>query len=359
VAKRATAKEVAERAGVSRTTVSFVLNNVPGMRISDETRQSVLQAALALDYHPDATARHMVSGRTNMLGFVLNQDVEQALADHFLPRVLTGFSQAAAAQGYKVLFEPIPPEGAYSAYSQLVRERHVDAFALSGPRLNDEALLQSQVQNAPVVLLGQLPNSRLPFVDVDNQGGAALATRHLIGLGHRRIGLITNAQPIYTASADRLEGYRLALQDSNLPYDPQLVRYGNFTPQSGYQAMEALLAARPPLAAVFVASDTVALGALQCLRHSNRRVPQDMALVGFDDIPLVEFIDPPLTTVRLPAFGLGWGAGELLARMIAGDEIQNPHVILETELIVRDSCGANRQRAAPRSSGAEEVNLNK
>ena len=350
MAKRATAKEVADRAGVSRTTVSFVLNNVAGMRISDETRQAVLQAAQELDYHPDATARRMVSGRTKMLGFVLNQNLDQALADQFLPQVLTGFSQAAAAQGYKVLFETIPPETADTAYAQLVHERHVDGFALSGPRLDDGARLSAQVQNAPVVLLGQLPESTQPFVDVDNQGGAALATQHLLGLGHRRIGLITNAEPIYTASADRLAGYHRALETAGLPFNPELVRYGNFTPQSGTQAMAELLALKPAPTAVFVASDTVALGALQCLRRLHVRVPSDMALVGFDDIPLVEFIDPPLTTVRLPAYGLGWGAGELLTRLIGGDTVENPRVFLETELIVRESCGAN---TAPSTAEAE------
>lgn len=357
MAKRVTAKEVAERAGVSRTTVSFVLNNVTGMRISDDTRQAVLQAARDLDYHPDATARRMVSGRTKMLGFVLNQNVDQALADHFLPRVLAGFSQAAAALDYKILFEPIPPEAAASAYKQLVRERHVDGFALSGPRLDDEELLDEQMQSAPVVLLGQLPNSQLPFVDVDNMGGAAMATRHLIGLGHSRIALVTNAQPVYTASIHRLAGYRQALEGAGLPFDLGLVRYGNFTPQSGFQAMEELLTLDPAPTAVFVASDTVALGALQCLRRHDLHVPEDMALVGFDDIPLVEFIDPPLTTVRLPAFGLGWGAGDLLTRMIAGDEIRNPQVILETELVIRESCGASRQPAARTPPYPKEVRL--
>jgi DNA-binding LacI/PurR family transcriptional regulator len=344
--KRATAKEVAERAGVSRTTVSFVLNNVAGMRISEETRQNVLQAAQALDYHPDAMARRMVTGRTKILGFVLSQNLDQALADHFVPTVLNGFSQAAAALGYKVLFEPIPPEAATGAYTRLVRERHVDGFALSGPRVDDDELRRVGEQRAPVVIMGQLPGSSFPFVDVDNQGGAALATRHLIGLGHQRIALITNAAPVYTASADRLAGYRQALEAAGLPFVPELVRHGNFTPQSGVAAMEALLQADPRPTAVFVASDTVALGALQCLRRNRLRIPEDLAVVGFDDIPLVEFIDPPLTTVRLPAFGLGWGAGELLTRMISGEAINNPQVILETELIVRESCGAGLSRPA-------------
>jgi LacI family transcriptional regulator len=345
--KRATAKEVAERAGVSRTTVSFVLNNVAGMRISEETRQNVLQAAQALDYHPDATARRMVTGRTKILGFVLSQNLDQALADHFVPTVLNGFSQAAAALGYKVLFEPMPPEASAGAYTRLVRERHVDGFALSGPRVDDDELWRIEEQRAPVVIMGQLPGSNFPFVDVDNQGGAALATQHLIGLGHQRIALITNAAPVYTASADRLAGYHRALEEAGLPFAPELVRYGNFTPQSGVAAMDELLQVQPRPTAVFVASDTVALGALQCLRRHGLRIPEDLAVVGFDDIPLVEFIDPPLTTVRLPAFGLGWGAGELLTRMIAGEEINNPQVILETELIVRESCGAGLAQHAP------------
>lgn len=312
------------------------------MRISEETRQRVLEAARELNYHPDATARRMVSGRTHIIGFVLRQSPDQAFADQFLPQVLSGLGQAAGSQGYHILFEPIPPDQQTKRnYTRLIRERHVDGIILSGPRYDDQDLFQVQAEGAPVVLLGQLPNIHIPFVDVDNIGGARLATQHLIGLGHRRIGLITNAPPAYTASTDRLAGYRQALEAANIPLDEALVRYGAFTPQSGLTAMEELLAARPRPTAVFVASDVVALGALQAIRQSGLQVPEDLALVGFDDIPLAEFIDPPLTTVRLPATSLGWGAAELLIRLIAGDEpIRNPNVILETELVVRASCGA-------------------
>jgi LacI family transcriptional regulator len=338
--KRATARDVAEKAGVSRTTVSFVLNDVAGIRISDETRRTVLQAAADLGYHPDATARRMVSGRTHILGFVLRQRPDQAYADHFVPTVLNGFAQAASEQGYKVLFETIPPGEGGASYASLIRERHVDGIALSGPRSDDDELLRIHADGANVVLLGQLPGSALAFVDVNNRGGAAMATQHLLDLGHRRIGLITNADPIYTGSADRLGGYRQALEQAGLQFDPQMVRYGNFTPQSGGEAMTALLEAAPDLTAVFVASDTVALGALHALRRAGRMVPGDVALVGFDDVPMAEYLDPPLTTVRLPAYGLGWGAGELLTRRLAGEEIRTPQLLLETELIVRESSGA-------------------
>ncbi len=346
--KRATAREVAEVAGVSRTTVSFVLNNLPGMRISEETRQRVLDAARQLNYHPDATARRMVSGRTRVIGFVLRQNPEQAFADHFLPQVLSGLGQAAAAQGYHILFQPLPPENTTNAYMRLLRERHVDGIVLSGPRFDDQALLKMQAEGAPVVLMGQLPNVDIPFVDVDNVGGARLATEHLIRAGHRRIALITNAPLDYTASSDRLIGYRQALEAEGILYDESQVRYGQFTPKSGQSAMDELLDMTPRPTAVFVASDTVALGALQTIRRRGLNVPNDIGLVGFDDIPLAEFVDPPLTTIRLPAHGLGWGAAELLIRLIAADEpIRNPNVILDTALVIRESCGATRLTPRP------------
>jgi LacI family transcriptional regulator len=310
------------------------------MRISDDTRQRVLEAARQLNYHPDATARRMVTGRTRVLGFVLRQTADQVFADPLLSQMLGGVSRAAGAQGFHVLFEPIPPDNSVGVYSRLIRERHVDGLILSGPRFDDQELLQIHEEGAFIVLLGQLPNTGIPFVDVDNVGGARLAVEHLTGLGHRRIGLITNAPPPYTASADRLAGYRQALLDVGIPYDESLVRYGDFTPHSGQAAMMDLLSLSPRPSAVFVASDAVALGALRVLRQAGLTIPDDLALVGFDDIPLAEFVDPPLTTVRIPARGLGWGAADLLMRLLDGEEeIRNPTIVLETELVVRESSG--------------------
>jgi LacI family transcriptional regulator len=337
MAKRATAAEVAELAGVSRTTVSFVLNNVPGMRISEETRQRVILAAQKLNYHPDATARRMVMGQTHVIGFVLRQNPDQVGADHFLPQVLNGISQASASHGYHVLFEVIPPGDKSGAYMRLLNERHVDGIVLSGPRFDDIELLNVHIRGAPVVMLGQLPNSRIPYVDVNNIGGAQQATDHLIREGYQRIAMITNAPLDYTAAADRLAGYQQSLMLSNIPYDEALVRYGKFSPESGFDAMSELLELEPRPEAVFVASDTVALGALRAIRQHGLRIPEDIALCGFDDISLSKFIDPPLTTVALPAFGLGWGAAELVVRLIAAEDVMNPYLILDTELMIRQS----------------------
>jgi len=146
---------------------------------------------------------------------------------------------------------------------------------------------------------------------------------------------------LYTSSQDRLAGYRQALQDAGLPFDDELVRYGEFSPESGRKAMESLLASPSPPSAVFVASDVVALGAMAAVRERGMRIPQDIALVGFDDIFLAAYLSPPLTTLRLPAYGLGWAAGDMLIRLISEDEPVERYMLLESELVIRWSCGEN------------------
>lgn len=342
--KRTTATDVAKRAKVSQTTVSLVLNNVPEVRISEETRQRVLKAASQLAYHPNASARRMASGRTQILGLVLRQTPEQAFADRFLPQVLNGLSQAAKVHGYRLLLAPIPTNDKPEALTQMVREHQVDGIVLAGPRSDDTELVSLHDEGTPIVLIGQVPELDLPFVDVDHAAGARAATEHLVSLGHRKIAMITRAPLAYTASTHRLAGYRQALEAGGLTFDKKLVLYGNFTPASGQGAMEALLKLSKPPTAIFVASDTVALGTLKAIRQSGRRVPQDVALVGFDDIPAAEFIDPPLTTIRLPAYDLGWNAANLLIQLLEADRKNRmPKIILKTELIVRESCGAKVQ----------------
>lgn len=343
--KRATAQQVAKLAGVSRTTVSFVLNNTPGMRISEETRQRVLAAAAKLNYHPNASARRMATGRTRVIGLVLRQTAQQAFATGFLLQVLNGLNSAASQRNYHLLLEPIPPDNGTRAYSKLIRERHVDGIIVSGPRFDDEELLQIRDDGAPLVLIGQFPRSNIPSVDVDNCRGAQQATEHLIQLGHRRIGFISNAPPVYTAAVERQEGYQLALEIAGIAFDNSLIQHGAFTAQSGFAAMNALLELPQPPDAAFVASDTVAHGALQAISLRGLRVPDDIAVVGFDDVPASEYIEPPLTTVRLPAYNLGWGAADLLINIIEGQTSESTEpTLLETELIIRKSCGASHSR---------------
>jgi len=338
--RRPTSHDVAKLAGVSRTTVSLVLNDVPGVNISPETRQRVLEAARQLNYYPNAAARRLVSGQTHTIALVWHRGPDRTYRDAFLPGLLQGITRAARHYGYHVLFRPIDPDEPDDCYVELARGRHTDGLILSGPRSDDTHLLDLHRDGFPLVLHGQLPGTDIPSVDIDNVRGAALAVEHLLKLGHRRIGMITNAPLIYTASRQRLEGYRQALAQAGIPYDERLVQYGNFDEESGQQAIEALLALDPPPTAVFIASDMVAMGAMRTLRDRGLRVPDDMAIVGFDDITAARFIVPALTTVRVPTFGLGWTAAERLIRLIHRDPLQETHVLLETELVVRESCGA-------------------
>ncbi len=338
--KRPTSRDVANLAGVSRTTVSFVLNNVPDVKISPETRQRVLDAARQLDYYPHVSARRLASGRTRTIALVWHRGPDATYRDAFLPGLLQGITRAARHYGYHLLFRPIEPDEPDDAYVELARGRHTDGLILSGPRSDDPSLLELHRDGFPLVLHGRLPGADIPSVDVDNARGAVQAVGHLLALGHKRIGLITNAPPAYTASQQRLEGYRLALESAGIPFDEGLVRYGNFDEESGQEAADSLLDLPEPPTAIFVASDMVAIGSLKAIRDRGLRVPQDIAIVGFDDITAARFITPPLTTIRVPAIGLGWAAGELLIRIVEGDPPRETEVMLETELIVRQSCGA-------------------
>ena len=334
--KRSTSTDVARLAGVSRTTVSFVLNDVLGVSISDVTRKRVLDAARELDYHPNIVGKKLVSGKSYTIGLVLCQLPEQIFTDAFLPQVILGVEQAAIQQGFHVLLKPIDPNET-GGYTSLIRENHVDGILLSGPRLDDKALVELHEEGVPIMLMGQLPGTAIPFVDVDATAGAQAAINHLITLGHQRIGMITNAPLTYTSAQQRRAGYLQAMNDSGLTVDESLIQEGNYTPSSGFLAMAALLEIIPRITAVFVASDVVAMGALLAIKRAGLHVPKDIALAGFDDIPLAEYFDPPLTTVHLPAYGLGWAAGERLIRLIRGEGLNEHSLLLESKLIARQS----------------------
>lgn len=338
--RRSTSLDVAKMAGVSRTTVSFVLNKVPGVSISEPTRQRVWGAAKALNYHPDATGRKLVSGKSYTLGLVLRQSPEQVFADAFLLRVMLGVEQAAAREGFHVLLKPVAPDE-HGGYTRLITENYVDGILLSGPRQDDTEIVKLHRQGIPIMLIGQLPDSEIPYVDINAVAGAVTAIRHLIELGHRQIAMITNASLSYTSAQQRCSGYRQALEQAGLETTDAYLRQGDYTPASGLLAMADLLQLSPRPTAVFVASDVVAMGAVQAIKRAGLRIPADIAVVGFDDVPLAEYYDPPLTTIRLPAYGLGWAAGERLVRAIQGEGVEQVGLLLESELIVRNSTGTH------------------
>lgn len=338
--RSATSHDVARLAGVSRATVSLVLNRKPGATISESTRTRVLEAARKLDYHINAAGRSLRSQRTGTIGLIVRRP-HGLSSDAFLPRVLEGIGSVLGPAGRRLLIEPLDPDHPVS-YMGLVREGHVDGLIFSDARPDDVNLGALHDDGVPIVLWGQLPKSNLPFVDIDNAAAAQIAVEHLIGLGHRRIACITNAHlgQERRAAGERLRGYRIALTAHGLPVDDSLVRYGDYEEQSGFEAMRSLLTGPARPSAVFVASDEVALGALRAIREAGLHVPQDLAVVGFDDIPISRLVMPALTTIRLPARQIGVVAATMMLETLDGGR-RPDSVLLDTELIVRESSGGS------------------
>ncbi len=340
--RQARSQDVAKLAGVSRTTVSFVLNEVPGVKISEETRQRVLQAARELNYYPTAAARSLASGKTRRIGLILGQGKDRLAADAFLPTFLQGVTDSVNRRSYLLVVQLSEAVSTHEAYSRLIREQQVDGLILSGPRSDNQILDELADDDFPLILHGRLEGRGFPWVDVNNKAGGYLATNHLIGLGHRRIGFISNAPLSYAGAYERFAGYRAALGEHDIPLGQDLVQTAVFIPQSGRTAMGSLLSMPDRPTAVFAASDVVAIGAMGAAQDAGLRIPEDMAIVGFDDIFLAAHICPPLTTVRVPAYGLGWTAADVLITLIEGEE-EVSSVTLETELVIRESCGAYLQ----------------
>ena len=338
--KKTSLTDVAELAGVSRTTVSYVLNHVTTIHISEKTRQRVLDAARELHYHPNASARSLAQQRTLTLGLVLCTSHNRLRTDAFLPAVLYGVSSITAPAGYRMLVQVLEEDATSpDTYINLVHEARIDGIILAGVRSDDPQLPKLRAENFPVVIWGQLPGNDFPFVDVDNVRAAQMAVEHLVSLGHQRIACITNTSLRSHESADRLRGYQTALRAHDLPLDDSLVGYGNHSAYSGFEAMRSLLALSERPSAVFAASDVMALGALRAARDAGLRVPHDLALVGFDDVQFAEYVVPSLTTVQVPAQAIGATAARMVLDIIQTGNRPAP-ILLETELVIRESCGA-------------------
>lgn len=336
-----TSWDVAQRAGVSRTTVSFVLNDVEGANISEETRQRVLAAAEELGYVPHAAAQVLAGQRTQIIALIFPWTPHHLPTHFFLLQVLEGLLRVVREKGLRLLIDSPGDGRGPRSYLNLMRAKRIDGLIVIDPRSDDPALLSLIEGGFPLVVIGNLPGMAVSSVDVDNHAAARGAVQHLLDHGHTRIACITNAPlPSFTVTEERLLGYRRALESSGIPYDKSLVRMGAHTPESGFSAMNSLLDEAHPLpTAVFVASDVVAFGAMAAIQQRDLRVPRDIAVVGIDDVPLARFVNPPLTTVHIPATRLGRQAGELLYSLVVDQAETGRRILMDTELIVRSSSG--------------------
>ena len=311
-----TLDEVAIRAGVSRATVSRVVNDSP--RVSPEAREAVLAAVAELRYEPNRMARSLVTRRTDTIALVLSEPDTQVFSDPFFASIVRGISGVLAETDQTLVLLTARDAREQEKIGRYARRGHVDGVILMS--LHSQDLLSDMLSDAgvPLVLCGRPYDGRsIAYVDADNPGGAQEATEHLLGLGRQRIATVTGPLDM-TAGVDRYAGYRTALERAGRAVDPGLVAHGDFREAGGERAMAELLARRPDLDAVFVGSDPMAVGVLRALRAAGRRVPEDVAVVGFDDAAVAATCDPPLTTVAQPLADMTPLMIELLLRQIEG-----------------------------------------
>ncbi|MGA2641288.1 MAG: LacI family DNA-binding transcriptional regulator [Spirochaetia bacterium] len=331
-------KDVADKAGVSLTTVSFIMNDKSQAAIPDETRQRVMKAVRDLGYVRNAAGRRLGSGKSHTLGFVLPSP-EHVRTDAFVPQFLFSFNEVCHRHHFNLLVHAVGSPARPDAYVDLVTANEIDGLFIVNPREDDrqiDALLDS---GFPVVADPISSHPRACGVGIDNRAAARTAVRHLLEQGHRRIACVNYGPARFLSVAARCEGYRQALEEAGVAYDESLVAWADFSHESGWAAASSLLDHGAAPTAIFAGNDTVAIGVLTALKERGVRVPQDVALASIDDIPAARFMNPSLTTVRVPANDFGRLAGEMLIKLVYGERPDPPHVILPTELMVRESGG--------------------
>ncbi len=328
-----TMRQVAERAEVSPSTVSHVINKT--RFVSEETRLRVLEAMRELGYRPNILARSLRRGETHTIGLILPDS-----ANPFFAEIGRKIEEAAFQENYSVIL--CNTEGDFEKehwYVDVLGKKQVDGIIFVGTGDQNDSLRTLFDQEIPVVLVDRdLPNIEVDAVLTDNLQGGQLATSHLLELGHWRIGCVTGPSHL-TPSAQRVTGYRYALEAAGLPVDDSLIMRGDFHPKSGYSAALSLLQRADPPTALFVCNDMMAIGVLSATAEVGFKVPADLAVVGFDDIELASFTIPPLTTIAQPKSEIGQRSVRLLIERIADKTRPVRRELLPTSLIRRRSSG--------------------
>lgn len=326
--------DVAKRANVSIATVSRVLNS-SDHKVSAKTAEKVRRAVEELDYRPNAVARALQINKTMTVGVIIPD-----ISNHYYAEIVRGIQEEADKEGYNIILQNTDRSQKRIVRSiNLLREKVVDGIIFSGGIINGyEPLSVLQEFRERVVVIGR-HDVNFPAVMVDNISGASQAVQHLIDLGHTRIGFIGWANSSTTAT-DRLSGYKSALAQNRCRFDEDLVREGTLTPRSGYNEAKKLLSGQKAPTAIFAANDQMAFGVIHAAMEFGLKVPEDLAVVGFDDIPMSSFFVPPLTTVRIPMCLLGTSSMRALINLISGKKSSRIR-LHKTKLVVRKSSKIN------------------
>jgi LacI family transcriptional regulator len=333
-----TLEKVAELAGVSRSTVSRVVNNQSGVR--EDVRRRVLQIIDETGYRPNLAARALASNRSGIISLVVPHALSRLFTDPYFPRLTQGITLACNSNDLSLtLFLFHNEEEEAKLTRRIANASLFDGVIMASASFEDPLIPHLVKNEVPLVVIGRQDRyPQVSFLDVDNLNGAYAAASHLLRLGYQRIAHITGPQNMI-AGEERLAGYRKALGDRGRTYNEDLVAAGDFTEAGGYVAMKRLLPARPD--AVFAASDQLALGAWRAIREAGLQVPHDIALVGFDDLLPAGTGRPQLTTIRQPVVRMGREAVNVLLDVIENGPTPQRRVVFDTELVIRESCGAN------------------
>ncbi|HEX9098799.1 MAG TPA: LacI family DNA-binding transcriptional regulator [Candidatus Dormibacteraeota bacterium] len=331
-ARHVSVKDVAARSGVSFQTTSKVLNGKGS--VSAVTRARILRVASDLGYVPNLQARSLVMRSTRAVGLIASD-----FSDHNLSRFIVGAEREARRQGYAVVITSVE-EGSSGEYAlPALMERRVDGILLAAPQMEeDHAAAHVLQRTVPAVSLHHVPGGGVSTVGSDHELTGLLATRHLISKGHRHIATVIGTRG-RRVTQSRLRGYRRALEESGLPFDAGLVDDGQWEIEAAMAATRRLFERRPEMTAIFAQNDTMAIGVLSALRNLGKRVPDDCAVVGCDDIEMAAHTVPPLTTVHVPFYETGAEAMRLLLSMIATGSVAPHKVLLPVHLVARASSG--------------------
>lgn len=328
-----TIKDVARESGVNISTVSRALNN--GYGVNNRTRDHVMAVAARLNYRPNRVARGLVTGRSHSLGLVVSD-----IRNPFFAEVARGAEDAARGGNCDlVLCNSDLDAGKQMQYVQSLLEKRIDGILMNSvSMLTREQQAQLAVSGVPIVLLNRsASNQTFSTVCADNEGGGALAARYLLDLGHRKIAHLTGPRSHGNLS-DRTRGFVGALASAKNPVQP-LVLHGKFNFSGGTELTRKLLDEHPDVTAIFAANDVMAFGVVQVALDRGLRIPEDLSLIGFDNIEFSVIVHPPLTTVHQPKYEMGYAAVEILLRMARDKDRQIPeHRLLGVEIVQRQSC---------------------
>ena len=350
---RITLREIAKVARVNISTVSRAVNDSP--LIPKATKEMILAIAERMNYFPNSLARGLVSQKSETLGIILPKIF--FLQGPFFSQVLSGIEHESVKYGYNIMIASAMSKAKDKMFPfNLTRARRIDGMLIINEHKNIRNLPALKKEGVPFVLVNRfLEDPKAPCVAADDEQGGRLATEHLLRLGHRRIGVVTGS-PRVSATQGRLDGYRQSLESCGVPFDGALVAAGLFQQgiETGTRCAERLLSLEHRPTAIFAFSDELAMGVMQAARNKGLRIPEDLAVVGYDNVTYSAHLSPPLTTVAQNPYAIGSTACKMLVDLVTGEKVERVNVLIPVKLLIRESCGSKLGRQPAVENNGEQ-----